>query len=216
MSDTAAALRAVPARHAQPDPSTLATLPKGGAQLVYMGHAEVTLALIDVDPAWNWHPVAIDPETGGPKITPQGKRLVLWGYLEVLGVQRLCVGTCDAGKGDPEKELIGDLLRNGAMRFGIGTKLWSKAVDADPAGSGRSGGYEPRRSAPAAPQPSSSAVALFDRVKATKGTPLADVLRGLADENNRKLTVADLDADPAWAELVTAVVNGEVIGDVNG
>jgi hypothetical protein len=216
MSDNAAALRAVPARHAQPDPSTLATLPKGGAQLVYMGHAEVTLALIDVDPAWNWHPVAIDPETGGPKITPQGKRLVLWGYLEVLGVQRLCVGTCDAGKGDPEKELIGDLLRNGAMRFGIGTKLWSKAVDADPAGSGRSGGYEPRRSAPAAPQPSSSAVALFDRVKATKGTPLADVLRGLADENNRKLTVADLDADPTWAELVASVVNGEVIGDVNG
>jgi hypothetical protein len=181
-----------------------------------MGHAEVTLALIDVDPAWNWHPVAIDPETGGPKITPQGKRLVLWGYLEVLGVQRLCVGTCDAGKGDPEKELIGDLLRNGAMRFGIGTKLWSKAVDADPAGSGRSGGYEPRRTAPAAPQPSSSAVALFDRVKATKGTPLADVLRSLAADNNRKLTVADLDADPTWAELVTAVVNGEVIGGVNG
>jgi len=217
MSDTAAALRAVPTRHAQPDPSTLATLPKGGAQLTYMGHAEVTLALIDVDPAWNWHPVAIDTETGGPKITPQGKRLVLWGYLEVLGVQRLCVGTCDAGKGDPEKELIGDLLRNGAMRFGIGTKLWSKAVDADPAGSGRSGGYEPRRPAPpAAPQLASAALALFERVKATKGTPLADVLRGLAAENNRKLTAAELDADPAWAELVTAVVNGEVIGDVNG
>ena len=238
MSDTAAALRAVPTRHAQPDPSTLATLPKGGAQLTYMGHAEVTLALIDVDPAWNWHPVAIDTETGGPKITPQGKRLVLWGYLEVLGVQRLCVGTCDAGKGDPEKELIGDLLRNGAMRFGIGTKLWSKAVDADPAGSGRSGGYEPRRPTPpaapppppsantaawsgrreqpAAPQPAPAALALFERVKATKGTPIADVLRGLAAENNRKLTAAELDADPAWAELVTAVVNGEVIGDVNG
>jgi len=216
-ADTAAALRAVPTRHAQPDPSTLATLPKGGAQLTYMGHAEVTLALIDVDPTWNWHPVAIDTETGGPKITPQGKRLVLWGYLEVLGVQRLCVGTCDAGKGAPEKELIGDLLRNGAMRFGIGTKLWSKAVDADPAGSGRSGGYEPRRSAPpAAPQPAPAALALFERVKATKGTPLADVLRGLAAENNRKLTAAELDADPAWAELVTAVVNGEVIGDVNG
>jgi len=216
-ADTAAALRAVPTRHAQPDPSTLATLPKGGAQLTYMGHAEVTLALIDVDPAWNCHTVAIATETGGPKITPQGKRLVLWGYLEVLGVQRLCVGTCDAGKGDPEKELIGDLLRNGAMRFGIGTKLWSKAVDADPAGSGRSGGYEPRRPAPpAAPQPAPAALALFERVKATKGTPLADLLRGLAAENNRKLTAAELDADPAWAELVTAVVNGEVIGDVNG
>ena len=215
--DKITSLRAIPARHAQPDPSTLSTLPKGGTQLTYMGHADCTLALIDVDPAWNWHPVAIDPETGGPKITPQGKRLVLWGYLEVLGVSRLCVGTCDAGKGDPEKELIGDLLRNGAMRFGIGTKLWSKATDADPAGSGRSGGYELRRQAPpAATQPAPAALALFERVKATKGTPLADVLRGLAAENNRKLTAAELDADPAWAELVIAVLNGEVVGDANG
>jgi hypothetical protein len=52
---------------------------------------------------------------------------------------------------------------------------------------------------------------LFDRVKATKGTPLADVLRSLAAENNRKLTVADLDADPTWAELVEAVINGELV-----
>ena len=209
ISATASALRAIPARHAQPDPSTLSTLPKGGTNLLYMGHAEVTLALIDVDPEWTWHPVAIDPETGGPRITPQGKRLVMWGYLEVLGVKRICVGTCDANKAECEKELIGDLLRNGALRFGIGTKLWSKATDADPAGSGRAGGYEPRRQAPQ--QRPVDALALFERVKTTKDTPLADVLRGLAADNGRKLTAAELDADPRWAELVTAVLNGEVV-----
>ena len=41
------ALAAIPGRWAQPEPATLATLPKGGAQLSYMGHAEVTLALIE-------------------------------------------------------------------------------------------------------------------------------------------------------------------------
>jgi phytoene dehydrogenase-like protein len=75
-------------------------------------------------------------------------------------------------------------------------------------------GYDSRRQAQSsAARPSDKAVALFERVKATKDTPLADVLRGLAAENNRKLTVADLDTDPTWAELVKAVINGE---SVNG
>jgi len=209
-----ARLGAVPAKHAQPDPSTLATLPKGGQQLSYMGHAEVTLALIDVDPAWTWTPVAIDPETGGPKIALQGKRLVLWGYLEVLGVSRLCVGTCDAGKGDPEKELIGDLLRNGAMRFGIGTKLWSKATDADPAGSGRAGGYERSRSkgggggrAEVADTTPPNSVALFERLKAAAGTPQADKAKEFAHDNGKKLNVPTFAADPAFAEQVAAILD---------
>jgi hypothetical protein len=82
----------------------------------------------------------------------------MWGWLVVHGTRRLCVGTCEASKGDPEKELIGDLLRNGAMRFGIGTRLWSKSDSADPAGSGKAGGYDrkPSRGKPAqddAPHP---------------------------------------------------------------
>lgn len=141
---TATPLDAIPARWAQPDPSTTSTLPKGGANLTYMGHAEVTLALIACDPEWNWEPAGINPDTGGPLIRKEGNRLVMWGWLELCGVRRLCVGTCEERKGDPEKELIGDLLRNGAMRFGIGTKLWSRAVDADPFGSGGTGGYDRR------------------------------------------------------------------------
>jgi hypothetical protein len=128
------ALAAIPAAYAQPATDTLAYLPKGGAQLAYMGHGEVTLALLEVDPCWTWEPLALDLDTGEPRIIHKGKRYVMWGYLTVLGQRRLCVGTCDDNKGDPEKELYGDALRNGAMRFGIGTKLWSKAVSADPAG----------------------------------------------------------------------------------
>jgi hypothetical protein len=98
--------------------------------LDYMGHADVTLALIDVDPCWTWEPAAFD-ELGAPAIRQLEGRLVMWGWLTVHGVRRLAVGTCETGKSDPEKELIGDLLRNGAMRFGIGTGLWSKSEGDD-------------------------------------------------------------------------------------
>lgn len=146
------ALATLPERFAKPDPDTLATLPKGGANLLYMGHAEVTLALLEADPCWTWEPLAFDA-SGLPMIDVQGNRLTMWGYLTVCGLRRLCVGTCEARKGDPEKELIGDLLRNGAMRFGIGTKLWSKATEADPASSS-AGGY--KRGGAAQPAPASA------------------------------------------------------------
>lgn len=195
-------LAAVPGKYATPDPSIVSTIPKGGVQLAYVGHAEITLALIDVDPCWTWEPVAIDPTTGGPVISKQGNRLVMWGHLEVLGVRRLCVGTCLESNGDPEKELIGDLLRNGAMRFGIGTKLWSKADSADPAGSGGKGGYgrdEPTYSA--------RAIAAFEACKKA-GPELRAELQALAQENGKKLTVAALDADERWLELVEATIAG--------
>jgi len=98
--------------------------------LDYMGHADVTLALIGSDPLWTWEPIAWTAE-GLPHIRQIGDRFVLWGRLTVHGVSRLAVGTCSTDKSDPEKELIGDLLRNGAMRFGIGTSLWSKAEGDD-------------------------------------------------------------------------------------
>lgn len=99
--------------------------------LDFMGHADVTLALIDVDPQWTWEPAGVN-ENGAPVIVKEQTRLVLWGYLTVHNVRRLAVGTCEPGKSDPEKELIGDLLRNGAMRFGIGTGLWSKSTEPEP------------------------------------------------------------------------------------
>lgn len=200
-TDPIAALAAIPRQFAQPDPDTLATLPKGGAQLSYMGHAEVTLALIAVDPAWNWRPMALDVDTGTPVIAVAPKRLTMWGYLTVQGVERLCVGTCEPHKGDPEKELIGDLLRNGAMRFGIGTKLWSKAVAADPAG------RDDDTTHYAAPPPITPAArALYARVVATKGTPCADTLKAFAADEGKKLTARDFEADSTFAEQVADIL----------
>lgn len=152
VSDTSAALAAIPGKYAQPDEKTLATLPKGGANLAYMGHAEVTLALIDIDPHWTWEPLAI--VDGLPVIVTESNRYVMWARLTVLGKTVLGVGTCELRKGDPEKELVGDFLRNAAMRLGIGTKLWSKATDADPAG--RSEQAQARRPVARPAQPTSS------------------------------------------------------------
>ena len=197
-------LETIPIRYAQPDPTTLATLPKGGAQLSYMGHAEVTLALLDVDPLWTWEPLAIDAEHGRPVIDEQGNRLVMWGYLTVGGLRRMCVGTCEARKGDPEKELIGDLLRNGAMRFGIGTKLWSKATDADPDGSGE-GGFKAHRDAPESPFTAAS-LDLFARVKAAGGTPVGATLKEFAGDARKSLTARAFDADPVYAAQIDDIL----------
>lgn len=195
-----AALAAIPGKHAQPDPSTLATLPKGGAQLSYMGHAEVTLALIDVDPLWTWEPLAMNER--GPVINEVGKRLVMWARLTVCGKSIIGVGTCDAHKGDPEKELIGDFLRNAAMRFGIGTKLWSKAIDADPAG--RSDAPQARKQAA-----SPASQGLWERIKATKGTPVADELKAFAAEAGMEITAQTIAADPKFAAQLQAILEGD-------
>ena len=194
-------LKSIPNFYAQPDPTIVSYIPKGNTELAYVGHAEITLALIDCDPEWTWTPTATDPDTGGPRITKQGNRFVMWGHLTVLGVSRLCVGTCEDRKFEPEKELLGDALRNGAMRFGIGTKLWSKASGADPAGADSAGGYD---FPPPGPDPVQE---LYGRVTAAAGTDVAKELKKLAAENGRKLSAHDLAADDHWFELVAATLD---------
>lgn len=138
-------LRAIPAKWGDPPADMLAKLPKGGdknkdnwatcklcggwhaknaVHLDYMGHADVTLALIDTDPLWEWEPAAW--EGGAPAITVNAGEASMWIRLTVLGKTLPAVGTCPSTKGDMFKELVGDALRNGALRFGIATKLWSK------------------------------------------------------------------------------------------
>lgn len=92
-------------------------LPKGGAQLDYVGHAATTDRLLAVDPLWSWEPVAFD-EQGLPAF--DAKR-GLWIRLTVCGVTRL-----GYGDGNSPKECIGDAIRNAAMRFGVALDLWSK------------------------------------------------------------------------------------------
>jgi len=107
-------------------PECYGKLRKGGAELDYVGHAAVTDRLLTVDPLWNWEPLAVGAD-GLPAIRRDSKVAALWIKLTVLGKTVLGVGTCELGKGEVEKELIGDALRNAAMRFGVALDLWSKA-----------------------------------------------------------------------------------------
>lgn len=129
-----------------PDPAHIAKLPKptnknndkgrcnecGGwhglpaVHLDYMGHAEVTDVLLAADPLWSWEPVAW-ADNGQPAILFDGNQAVMWIRLTVHGHSRLGVGTAPQSKDELHKELIGDAIRNAAMRFGIAVTLWSKA-----------------------------------------------------------------------------------------
>lgn len=124
-------LAMVPERYANPPKEIVSKLPRktkngGTINLDFVGHGDITLQLIAVDPEWSWEPLVIDPETGGPKITERNGYLVMWGRLNLLGASIVEVGTCEADKGEADKELVGDFLRRAAMRRGFATKLWSK------------------------------------------------------------------------------------------
>ena len=96
--------------------------------LDYVGHGAVTDRLLEVDPSWSWEPLSFDQD-GMPTFVfgNDGKSPVaFWIRLTVLGVARLGVGTCEQGQFDAEKVLIGDALRNAAMRFGVALDLWIK------------------------------------------------------------------------------------------
>ncbi len=101
--------------------------------LDYVGHAAVTDRLLEVDPAWTWEPMAYGP-SGEPLMVNGG----LWIRLTVCGVTRPGFG--DATTGGAIKEIIGDAIRNAAMRFGVALDLWSKedltGSDESPQGNG--------------------------------------------------------------------------------
>lgn len=95
--------------------------------LDYVGHAETTSKLLEVDPLWNWEPLSFGAD-GLPAFDADGG---LWIKLTVCGVTRLGYGTADnangfKARGDLRKEIIGDAIRNAAMRYGWGLNLWAK------------------------------------------------------------------------------------------
>ncbi len=133
----------------------------------YVGHADVTDRLLSVDPEWDWQPKAED-EHGLPLFDTDknGGPVGLWIRLTVGGVTRLGYGSCPSNQNDAVKVLIGDALRNAAMRFGVALDLWAKGDRADPAaenatasaghasrrGSGQSAADAFENAAPAAPR----------------------------------------------------------------
>lgn len=94
--------------------------------LDYVGHAQVTGRLLEVDPAWTWEPYAVDHQGFPAVIEEQGGRRILWIRMTVGGVTRPGVGIVGSGKDEVEKELISDAIRNAAMRFGVALDLWAK------------------------------------------------------------------------------------------
>lgn len=103
--------------------------------LDYVGHAALTDRLLDTDIEWTWEPLAFN-EKGLPAFDENGG---LWLKLTVCGVTRLGYGSADGKSGgDAKKEIIGDGLRNAAMRFGAALDLWHKGdLHADDAGEPR-------------------------------------------------------------------------------
>lgn len=85
--------------------------------LDYVGHANTTDRLLEVDPLWSWEPLAFTDQ-GLPLFDNSGG---LWIRLTVCGVTRL-----GYGDGKEPKEIIGDAIRNAAMRFGVALDLWAK------------------------------------------------------------------------------------------
>jgi len=94
--------------------------------LDYVGHAALTDRLLDADPLWTWEPFAI----GGDGLPVFDKTGGLWIKLTVCGHTRNGYGHAPESSfkeiGSREKEVIGDAIRNAAMRFGAALDLWHK------------------------------------------------------------------------------------------
>lgn len=121
--------------------------------LDYVGHADVTDRFLEVDPGWDWEPVAreVDKdllraaiETGNadivrqvidaspPKMDGQGG---MWMRVTIAGTTRLGYGDGGGKRGaDAVKVAIGDGLRNAGMRFGVGLDMWRKETEPSDAG----------------------------------------------------------------------------------
>jgi len=117
-------LKAVLEQYAVPDPKIVNTIPRNGQSLSYVSHAEITRILIEIDPLWSWEP--IEWVNGRPAIHIENGTATMWGRMTLLGKPMVCVGSARSDKADYEKELVGDLLRNGSMRYGICISLWLK------------------------------------------------------------------------------------------
>jgi hypothetical protein len=108
-----------------PDPKLVGKLPRGGSSLDFVGHADVTKMLIEIDPEWTWEPVAFDAD-GLPAYRVENGMAHMAGWMTIHGVRRLGIGSVQASKPDLLKELASDYLRNASMRFGICLSLWTK------------------------------------------------------------------------------------------
>jgi len=118
-------LEEIISKYGVPDQKIVGKLPRGGQSLDFVGHADITKMLIEVDSEWTWEPVAFDAD-GLPAYRVENGMAHMAGWMTIHGVRRLGIGSVMANKPDLFKELASDYLRNAAMRFGFCLSLWTK------------------------------------------------------------------------------------------
>lgn len=200
--------------------------------LDFVGHANVTERLLDVDPEWTWEPVSFEAD-GQPCLVrdSNGEPRGLWIRLTVCGVTRYGYGS-STPKADAVKELIGDAIRNAAMRFGVALDLWKK----EDSGAGAetpvvSPPNQGARPLPSTPNPSASppagrvpavAAATPAAVKPSDRARLKGRLIAMYPEERKgwlgrwkfdTLTPAELDAlpDPKLREMIADLAGDQAV-----
>lgn len=176
---------------------------KDAVHLDYVGHAALTDRLLDTDIEWSWEPVGFT-ENGLPALDHNGG---LWIKLTVCGVTRYGYGAADGKSGgDAIKEIIGDALRNAAMRFGAALELWHKGdLHGDDSGDTGAGNDNARRE-PAArerldgPHTSKTALrkAVHDIIAQVRAAETVDDLDKLKSDHKRTINQAIRD----WPMLI--------------
>jgi hypothetical protein len=202
MSQKKVELNEVLAKYGVPDPKIVGKLPKGGTTLDFVGHADVTKMLIEIDENWTWEPVAFDDQ-GLPAYRVENGMAHMAGWLTLHGVRRLGIGSVQHNKADLLKELCSDFIRNAAMRFGVCLALWTKQEWEDvsapkpaPAPAAKQTGPAPKKPAPAA-APAPEADAAGDRVEITnqQRQQLMEACAKNGIDVREMARVADLDWD---------------------
>lgn len=125
MENKTIGLHEVLAKYGVPDPKIVGKLPKGGQQLSFVGHADVTKMLLEIDCCWTWEPSAFDSD-GLPAYRIENGMAHMGGWMTIHGVRRFEIGSCLPNKSDLLKELVSDFIRRGALRFGVCLSLWTK------------------------------------------------------------------------------------------
>jgi hypothetical protein len=96
--------------------------------LDFVGHAFVRERFNQVDPDWNWEPMAYSPD-GLPAFDSNGG---LWIRLTIGGKTHPGYGDAPGKRGgDAIKEAIGDALRNAGQSFGVALEMWKGSARTD-------------------------------------------------------------------------------------
>lgn len=185
--------------------------------LDYVGHAAVTDRLLSVDPLWWWEPFALDPITALPLMDYDGQNrpIGMWIKLHVAGRTIIGYGSSDP-KPDAVKEIIGDALRNAAMRLGVALTLWKKGelesiADSPAALDSSTGAVRQQRNDAGEPVVTKAQreelVAMFDELPAgtTRNVAKTDWLKQFEVDKPMKLAASRFDEAKVWiADRVAA------------